>query len=214
MAIDIQINLGLALLILGVLGASVGIYYISYLERKERPDKEPSMVTRTIMISLVIIGIILSVVYVSGQEVQPWQYMGFLVIIALVFASQYYEVERTKIAKPDEIFQVQMEHVFASFAAKPDYKTFGHTWALYKVSEIPGGKIFDVVASSLIRTNLGHILVQSNPYDKSILSHELDPDTSTVEQIFGQLPARKYDEERVELLQKLREVRNETQKEA
>lgn len=209
MGVDIQINLGLALLIIGVMVAAVAMYYISYLERKNKPDKPQSVMTRTIVISLIVVGVILTIIYISGEEPKPWHYAGMVVVVLLVFASQYYEGERTKIKRPEDIIEEQFAHLQRAFHAKKDTRTYGHTWPDYKVTEIPGGRIFDVVANSLIRTDQGHFLVQSNPYDKSILSHEFDPDPQKVFEIFGQEIARKYDEERLELLYRLKEAKHD-----
>lgn len=213
MAIDIQINLGLALLILGIMATVVAIYYINYLERKQKPDAKPSMVTRSIIISLVIIAVILTIIYVSGREPKKWQYIAMVGITVIVFASQYYETERTKIKKPKQIFDEQWDHLSEGFHAKKDFTRFGHTWPKYKVTEIPGGKIFDLVANSLVKTDIGFFLVQSNPYDGSITSHDFDPDPQDVKEIFGENIARKYDEERLELIRRLEASRHDTQEE-
>jgi len=214
MGLDISINLGLALLIVGILIAAVGMYYISYLDSKNKPDKPHSTMTRTVIMSLVIVGIILIIIYVSGEKPEPWHYAGMLFAVILVFVSNYYESERTKIKAPEDIIEEQFKHLDRAFSAKVDYKTYGHKWPDYKVTEIPGGRIFDVVANSLIRTDQGYFLVQSNPYDKSILRHTFNPDPQMLLEIFGQELARKYDEERLQLLYHLKEAKSEIPQEA
>jgi hypothetical protein len=59
-----------------------------------------------------------------------------------------------------------------------------------------------------MKTNIGHVLLQANPYDLSFLSHEVNPDRTTIANIFGQIIAKKYDEERMGEIIHAEEVKN------
>lgn len=209
MAIDIQINLGLAVLIIGSLLAAVGFYYIGYLERKNKPDKKPNIVTRTIIISMVLISVMLMIIYISGNEPSKWHYLGFLFLVLLIYITLWYEVTRTKMKDPMKIQEKQLEYLYDVFEAETDFGVHGHRWPHFKITEVPNGRIFDVLANSLFYTNQGVFLVQSNPYENYVLSHEKDPDMNMIQEIFGETIARRYDAERQQLLYELEAARND-----
>lgn len=205
---DIQINLGLALVIIALLFALVAIFWISTQQSKNQPEKKPSILYKTIIVSLVIIVIILAIIYVSGREPTKWHYLAMVAVIFLVFLVNLYEASKFKMKDPIEIKEEQLHFLWRFAHAEPDTCTFGITSSLFKINEVPGGRIFDVLAYGLYKTKIGYFLVTSNPYENYVMGALFNPPLTLVSKIWDDSIARRYDAERQEMIQELEDQKN------
>lgn len=203
-----SVDIGMALIIVGILATVVGIYYINYLQTKGKAEKRPSLVFKTIVVSFTIIAILLIIIYLSGEKPTKWHYLGMIGIVIIIYLALWAEAQKYIMKRPEVIISEQMNYIFKLFHAEPDLSsTYGLTWPKYKVVEIPGGKIFDVESCTLIRTNIGFFLIKSNPYENIVMEHQYNPLKTTIEEIWDKATARRYDEERQDLINSLQEAK-------
>lgn len=183
---------------------------IDYKRSMNKPDKKPSLLTRTIILSFAIILIIVIIKTLNGQKLTKNDMWVFLAIMILMLLVNYYELRRFKPLSWKQLKSRFLSQIAEMYDAVPlelsSETNFGHSYPFFKITKLTNKNGFlDVVANSVVKTNQGMILIKQDVFDGYPAEVIHDPPFDLVEEIYGTPLAEKYDEEREKLVHGLDE---------